>query len=166
MKTFKGKPVTLVGDTKKLGDIAPDFKVLNHKNEYVNLSDFKSKYLILNVVPSLDTTVCDRQTRTVNQELSEINDLTVLTISNDLPFAQARWCGNAGLENVITLSDYIELDFANKYGTYIKELRLQARSVFVLDQNRKIIYLEYVDEMSQHLNFDELLSFVKNLPKE
>ena len=102
----------------------------------------------------------------MNQELSEIEDLTVLTISNDLPFAQARWCGNAGLDNIITLSDYIELDFGNKYGTYIKELRLQARSVFVLDQNRKIIYIEYVDEMSSHLNFDELLTFVKNLPKE
>jgi thiol peroxidase len=83
-----------------------------------------------------------------------------------LPFAQARWCGNAGLDNIITLSDYIELDFGNKYGTYIKELRLLARSVFVLDQNRKIIYTEYVDEMSSHLNFDELLTFVKNLPKE
>lgn len=166
MKTFKGKPVTLIGDTKKVGDSAPDFKVLNNKNEYVNLTDYKTKYIILNVVPSLDTTVCDRQTRTVNQELSEVENLTVLTISNDLPFAQARWCGNAGLDNVITLSDYIELDFANKYGTYIKELRLQARSVFVLDANRKIIYTEYVDEMSSHLDFDKLLSFVKNLPKE
>ncbi len=166
MKTFKGKPVTLVGNTKKIGETAPDFKVLNNKNEYVNLSDFKTKYIILNIVPSLDTTVCDRQTRTVNQELSDYEDLTVLTISNDLPFAQARWCGNAGLDNVITLSDYIELDFANKYGTYIKELRLQARSVFVLDEQRKIIYIEYVDEMSSHLNFDELLSFVKNLPKD
>ncbi len=166
MKTFKGKPVTLIGDTKKVGDSAPDFKVLNNKNEYVALNDYKTKYIILNVVPSLDTTVCDRQTRTVNQELSDIDDMTVLTISNDLPFAQARWCGNAGLDNVITLSDYIDLDFANKYGTYIKELRLQARSVFVLDEQRKIIYTEYVDEMSSHLDFDQLLNFVKNLPKE
>jgi len=166
MKTFKGKPVTLIGDTKKVGDSAPDFKVLNNKNEYVTLNDYKTKYIILNVVPSLDTTVCDRQTRTVNQELSDIDDMTVLTISNDLPFAQARWCGNAGLDNVITLSDYIDLDFANKYGTYIKELRLQARSVFVLDEQRKIIYTEYVDEMSSHLDFDQLLNFVKNLPKE
>jgi thioredoxin-dependent peroxiredoxin len=166
MKTFKGKPVTLIGDTKKVGDVAPDFKALNNKNEYINLSDFKTKYIILNVVPSLDTTVCDRQTRTVNQELSKIANLTVLTISNDLPFAQARWWGSAGLDNIITLSDYIELDFANKYGTYIKELRLQARSVFVLDEHRKMIYIEYVDEMSSHLNFDDLLSFVKNLPKD
>lgn len=166
MKTFKGKPITLLGETKKVGDLAPDFHALNTKNEVKKLSDYKSRYVILNVVPSLDTTVCDMQARTVNSELAERQDVTVLTISNDLPFAQARWCGNAGLPNVITLSDHMDLDFANKYGTNIKELRLQARSVFVLDEHRRIVYLEYVDEMSQHLQFDELLSFFKKLPKE
>ena len=166
MKTFKGKPVTLLGETKKVGDFAPNFKALSTKNETKQLSDYKDRYVILNVVPSLDTTVCDMQARTVNKELAERDDVLVLTISNDLPFAQARWCGNSGLPNIITLSDYLDLDFANKYGTNIKELRLQARSVFVLDADRKIIYAEYVDEMSQHLNFDELLTFVKKLPKE
>jgi thioredoxin-dependent peroxiredoxin len=166
MKTFKGKPVTLLGETKKVGDFAPNFKALSIKSETKQLSDFKERYVILNVVPSLDTTVCDMQARTVNKELSEREDVLVLTISNDLPTAQARWCGNSGMPNIITLSDYLDLDFANKYGTNIKELRLQARSVFVLDAERKIIYVEYVDEMSQHLNFDELLTFVKKLPKE
>ncbi len=166
MKTFKGKPITLLGDTKKVGDIAPDFKALNTKNEFKSLSDFKSKYIVLNVVPSLDTTVCDVQARTVNSELAEREDVLVITISNDLPTAQARWCGNAGLNNVITLSDHIDLDFAHKYGTLIKELRLQARSVFVLNEQREILYLEYVDEMSQHLNFDELIHFIKQSPKE
>lgn len=166
MKTFKGKPITLLGDTKKVGDIAPDFKALNTKNELKSLSDYKSKYIVLNVVPSLDTTVCDVQARTVNTELSEREDVLVITISNDLPFAQARWCGNAGLSNVITLSDHLDLDFADKYGTLIKELRLQARSVFVLNEQREILYLEYVDEMSQHLNFDELIQFIRQLPKE
>jgi thiol peroxidase len=166
MKTFKGKPITLLGETKKVGDLAPDFHALNTKSEVKSLSDYKSKYIVISVVPSLDTNVCDRQTRTVNSELTERDDVIVITISNDLPFAQARWCGNAGLENVITLSDYLDLDFAAKYGTNIKELRLQARSVFVLDEQRRIIYLEYVDEMSQHLKFDELISFVKKLPKE
>lgn len=166
MKTFKGKPITLLGDTKKVGDIAPDFKALNTKNEQKSLSDFKNKYIVLNVVPSLDTTVCDVQARTVNSELAEREDVLVITISNDLPFAQARWCGNAGLNNVITLSDHLDLDFAQKYGTLIKELRLQARSVFVLNEQREILYLEYVDEMSQHLNFDELIQFIKQLPKE
>lgn len=166
MKTFGGKQITLLGETKKVGDLAPDFKVVNNKFETKHLSDYKTKYVVLNVVPSLDTTVCDRQARTVNKELSERDDLVVLTISNDLPFTQEKWCGSSGLENVITLSDYQDLDFANKYGTNIKELRLQARSVFVLDAKRKIVYLEYLDEMSQHLNFDELLTFIKTLPKE
>ena len=166
MKTFKGKPVTLLGEEKKIGDQAPNFKVLNNKSETMQLSDFKARYIVLNVVPSLDTTVCDMQTRTVNKELTERDDVVALTLSNDLPFAQSRWCGNSGLSNVITLSDHLELDFANKYGTLIKELRLLARSVFVLNEQREIIYCEYVDEMTQHLDYDKLIPFVKELPKE
>jgi len=166
MKTFKGKPVTLLGETKKVGDNAPDFKALTTKNEMVHLKEFNQKYIVLNVVPSLDTTVCDLQGRTVNRELASRNDCLVLTISNDLPTAQSRWCGNSGLENVITLSDYLELDFATKYGVHMKENRLLARSVFVLDEKRQVIYVEYVDEMSTHINYDQLIGFVKQLPKE
>ncbi len=166
MKTFKGKPITLLGETKKVGDSAPDFHVLTNKGETTHLSDYKSKYVIINVVPSLDTTVCDMQTRTVNKELTSRDDIAILTISNDLPAAQAKWCGNSGIPNVITLSDHIDLDFANKYGTNIKELRLQARAIFVLDKERKIIYAEYVDEMSNHLDYDKLVEFVKELPED
>ena len=166
MKTFKGKPVTLLGETKKVGDNAPDFKALTTKNEMIHLKEFNQKYIVLNVVPSLDTTVCDLQGRTVNRELASRNDCLVLTISNDLPTAQSRWCGNFGLENVITLSDYLELDFATKYGVHMKENRLLARSVFVLDEKRQVIYVEYVDEMSTHINYDQLIGFVKQLPKE
>ncbi|MBE0700430.1 MAG: thiol peroxidase [Acholeplasmataceae bacterium] len=166
MKTNRNKPITLFGTLKKIGEDAPDFKAVNTKFETMSLSDFKARYVILNVVPSLDTTVCDRQARTVNTELTDREDVVVLTISNDLPFAQARWCGNSGLPNVITLSDYLDFDFGKKYGTLIQELKLQARSVFVLNESRKIIYLEYVDEMSQHINFDELIGFLKKLPKE
>jgi thiol peroxidase len=166
MKTFKQNPITVLGDVKKVGDIAPNFKALSQGLEEMSLSDYKTKYIVLNVVPSLDTSVCSMQTRRVNQDLVSREDVTVLTISNDLPFAQSRWCGNAGLDNVITLSDHRELDFANKYGTNIKELRLQARSVFVLDEKRKILYLEYLDEMTEHLNYDKLTDFVKALPKE
>jgi thiol peroxidase len=166
MKTFKGKPVTLLGETKSVGDLAPNFHVINNKSETVELSDYKSKYVILNVVPSLETTVCDMQTKTVNKELTNRDDLVVLTISNDLPATQAKWCGASGLDQVITLSDHIDLDFANKYGTNIKELRLQARAIFVLDKQRKIQYLEYVDEMSNHINYDKLITFVKELPKD
>ena len=166
MKTFKQNPITVLGDVKKVGDVAPNFKALSQGLEEMSLSDYKTKYIVLNVVPSLDTSVCSMQTRRVNQDLVSREDVTVLTISNDLPFAQSRWCGNAGLDNVITLSDHRELDFANKYGTNIKELRLQARSVFVLDEKRKILYLEYLDEMTEHLNYDKLTEFVKALPKE
>lgn len=166
MKTFKNNPITVLGTVKKVGDIAPDFKALSQDLEDKKLSDFKSKYIVLNVVPSLDTSVCSMQTRRVNSDLVSRDDVLVITISNDLPFAQSRWCGNAGLDNVITLSDHRELDFANKYGTNIKELRLQARSVFVLDENRKILYIEYLDEMSEHLDYDKLIDFVKALPKE
>ncbi len=166
MKTFKQKPITVLGDVKKVGDKAPDFKAISQSLEEKKLSDYKSKYIVLNVVPSLDTSVCSLQTRRVNADLVSRDDVIVITISNDLPFAQSRWCGNAGLDNVITLSDHRDLDFANKYGTNIRELRLQARSVFVLDQNRKIIYIEYLNEMSEHLDYDKLTQFVQALPKE
>lgn len=165
MKTFGGNPITVLGEVKKVGDLAPNFKALNKSLEEKELKDFKEKYIVLNVVPSLDTSVCDLQSRTVNKDLADRDDVLVITISNDLPFAQSRWCGNAGLENIITLSDHRNLDFANKYGVNIKELRLLARSAFVLDEKRKIVYLEYLDEMTNHLNYDKLINFVKKLPK-
>jgi thiol peroxidase len=165
MKTVGGNPITVLGEVKKVGDFAPNFKALNKSLEEKELKDFKEKYIVLNVVPSLDTSVCDLQSRTVNKDLADRDDVLVITISNDLPFAQSRWCGNAGLENIITLSDHRNLDFANKYGVNIKELRLLARSAFVLDEKRKIVYLEYLDEMTNHLNYDKLINFVKKLPK-
>lgn len=166
MKTFKGKPVVLLGETKKVGDKAPNFSVLTNLRKSAQLSDFKQKYVVLNVVPSLETSVCDMQARTVNRELAIRHDTIVITISNDLPEVQGKWCGNSGLDNVVTLSDYKDLDFGNKYGVNMKELGLLARSVFVLDQNRKVVYAEYVDEMTTHIKYDQLIDFVKQLPKE
>lgn len=110
MKTFGGNPITVLGEVKKVGDLAPNFKALNKSLEEKELKDFKEKYIVLNVVPSLDTSVCDLQSRTVNKDLADRDDVLVITISNDLPFAQSRWCGNAGLENIITLSDHRNLD--------------------------------------------------------
>lgn len=165
MKTFGGNRITVLGKEQKVGDLAPNFKALNQSLEEKELKDFKEKYIVLNVVPSLDTSVCDLQSRTVNKDLADRDDVLVITISNDLPFAQRRWCGNAGLDNIITLSDHKDLDFANKYGVNIKEHRLLARSVFVLDEKRKIVYLEYLDEMTHHLNYDKLIKFVEKLPK-
>ncbi|MDD2575707.1 MAG: thiol peroxidase [Acholeplasmataceae bacterium] len=166
MKTFANNPITILGITQKVGNKAPNFKALAQDLSEKQLTDFTAPYIVLNVVPSLDTGVCDMQTRTVNQDLVSRDDVLVITVSNDLPFAQSRWCGNAGLDNVITLSDHRELDFANKYGTNIKELRLQARSVFVLDDKRNIVYLEYIDEMTHHINYDKLINFVNQLPKK
>ncbi len=165
MPTFGGHPVTLIGETKKVGDQAPDFKVMKTDLDWVHLSDYKQPYVVLSVVPSLDTSVCSMQTRTVNSELASRDDLVVLTISNDTPFAQARWCGNEGLDNIITLSDNVLLDFAHKYGTDMKEFRFQSRAIFVLNQQRKVIYVEYLDEMSNHPNYDKLVDFVQGLPK-
>ena len=165
MATFGGRPVTLLGEKKKICDQAPDFKVMKTNLEWVKLSDYKTPYVVLSVVPSLDTSVCSMQTRTVNEELASFDDLVVLTISNDTPFAQARWCGQEGLDNIITVSDNILLDFAHKYGTDMKELRLQSRAVFVLDENRKIIYVEYLEEMSNHPDYDKLIQFIKQLPR-
>lgn len=165
MKTFKNKQITVLGTELKVGDQAPNFIVVNNDLEKVSLSDFNTTdYIVINVVPSLDTTVCELQTTTVNEELSKYENLQVITMSNDLPFAQKRWCGNRGLDNIITLSDYQNHDFGMKYGALIDELKLLARSIFVLDENRKVIYVDYADEMSQHLNYDSLLEFIDGLP--
>ncbi|PKK87090.1 MAG: thiol peroxidase [Tenericutes bacterium HGW-Tenericutes-8] len=160
MKTFKQKPITVLGKTLAVGDQAPDFFAINRGLETKHLKDFDQKYVILNVVPSLDTSVCSLQTRTINERLAAFSNALVLTISNDLPFAQARYCGAEGLDNIITLSDHRDLDFAMKYGVLIQELRLLARSVFVLDENRKVIYVDYLDEMTLHPNYDQLFAFL------
>ena len=164
MPSFAGRPVHLVGKPVRVGDVVRNFTVINTDLKPVQFDDYRSyKYRVINVVPSLDTGVCDFQTRKINQELARRKDLVVLTISNDLPFAQLRWCGNSGLEQIITLSDYKDLDFANAFGTLISEYRLQTRAVFVIDQQNKVLYAEYVDEVTNHPNYDALLEFVNSL---
>lgn len=163
MKTMKGNPITVLGSVKKVGDKALEFFVVNQDMETISSNSFKTPYLLLNVVPSLDTGVCDLQTRRFNTALAQKKDFTVITISNDLPFAQRRWCGASGLESVTTVSDYRDLDFAHKYGVLIKENRLLARSVFVIDEKRNIIYVEYLDEMGNHPNYDKVLKFIESL---
>lgn len=165
MPLFKGKPVTLLGRKINVGDYVDNFDVLNNSFERVSLNDFSNyAYRVINVVPSLDTGVCDAQTRRINVALTNSLDTVVLTISNDLPFAQRRWCGASGLTNVITLSDYLHRDFALKFGVLIQENHLLARSVFVLDAKNKIIYCEYVNDMSTHPNYDALLDFLQKQP--
>lgn len=152
--TFKGNPVTLLGPELKVGDQAPDFKVLANDLSEVTLADSKGFVRIISVVPSLDTGVCDAQTRRFNEKAGGIDGVKVLTVSVDLPFAQKRWCGAAGVENVQTLSDHRDLSFGTAYGVAIKEMRLLARAVFVVDQNDQIVYVEYVPESTNHPDYE------------
>ena len=159
--TFKGNPVTLVGNEVKVGDTAPDFTVLANDLSPVTLADSKGSVRIISVVPSLDTGVCDQQTRRFNEEAASLEGVRVLTISVDLPFAQKRWCGAAGVDRVQTLSDHRDLSFGTAYGVVIKELRLLARAVFVVDKNDMVVYAEYVPEVTQHPNYEAAIEAAK-----
>lgn len=162
--TFKGNPITLIGPELKVGDTAPDFKLNKNLLEEVSLQDYAGKIKLISVVPSLDTGVCDAQTRRFNQAAAELGEeVVILTVSVDLPFAQARWCGAAGIESVITLSDYKENSFGKDYGVLIKEFKLDHRAVFVLDKDNTIRYAEYLNEMSEHPDYDKPIAAVKEL---
>ncbi|WP_342565520.1 thiol peroxidase [Paenibacillus sp. FSL R7-0345] len=161
---FKGNPITLVGPELKVGDSAPDFTVSKNLLEDASLRDYAGKIKLISVVPSLDTGVCDAQTRRFNSEAAELgDDVVILTISTDLPFAQARWCGAAGIDRVITLSDHKDAAFGQAYGVLIKEFRLDMRSIFVIDKNDKLTYVEYLGEMTEHPNYDAAVAAVKEL---
>lgn len=156
--TFKNDPVTLLGAEKKVGDSAPDFMVLANDLSKKHLSDYKGKVKVISVVPSIDTGVCSEQTRRFNQEATNLENVQILTISMDLPFAQKRWCAANGIDRVDTLSDHREADFGQKYGVLIEELRLLSRAVFVVDENDKITYVEYLSEVSNHPDYEAVLS--------
>lgn len=158
--TFAGNPVTLMGTEAQVGDKASNFTVLDTSLQEKTLDDFPG-VRIISVVPSLDTGVCDAQTRKFNEEASELENVTVLTISVDLPFAQKRWCGSAGLDDVVTLSDHRELSFGQAFGVVIEEMRLLARSVFVVDSNGVITYAEYVNEVTNHPNYEAAVEAAK-----
>ena len=162
--TFKGNPLTVMGDQVAVGDKAPDFELVGNDLSTVTLGDSAGKVRLISVVPSLDTGICDAQTRRFNEEIANLGDNVVgYTISADLPFAQSRWCGNAGVENVITLSDHRDMNFANAYGTHVKELRLEQRAVFVVDGDGTIRYAEYVPEIAQHPDYDAALAALKDV---
>lgn len=162
--TFKGNPITLVGPELKAGDTAPDFKLNKDLLTEVSLKDFSGKVKLISVVPSIDTGVCDAQTRRFNEEASKLGDkVQILTVSVDLPFAQARWCGAAGVDRVVMLSDYKSKSFGQAYGVLIKELQLDMRSIFVIDVEDKIRYVEYLGEMTDHPNYDAALEAIKSL---
>jgi len=158
--TFQGNPLTLEGTQVKVGDTAPDFTVVNNDLNPLKLNDTKGKRVFL-TVPSLDTPVCDTEVRRFNQEASKLGDVTIYTISMDLPFAQARWCGGAGIDKVITASDYKDREFGKNYGVYINELGLLSRAVFVVDENNKVTYVEYLNEITEEPNYDNALAALK-----
>lgn len=159
--TFKGNPMTLIGNEVKVGDKAPDFTVLANDLSPVTLADTAGKVRLISVVPSIDTGVCDAQTRRFNEEAAKVDNVEVLTISADLPFAQKRWCAAAGLENVKTLSDHRDFSFAEAYGVGMKELRLLARSVFVIDSSDTVTYAEYVGEGTDHPDYTAAVEAAK-----
>jgi thiol peroxidase len=162
--TFKGNPLTLIGDEVKIGDTIPDVEILGNTLAPVRLSSFRGRVMIISSVPSLDTAVCDIETRRFNKEAASLgNNIVILTVSMDLPFAQARWCGAAGIDKVQTLSDHREAAFGKAFGVLIKELRLLARAIFVADKQGVIRYIQLVKEMTSEPNYDEVIAAAKKL---
>jgi thioredoxin-dependent peroxiredoxin len=163
--TLRGNPMTLVGSEVKAGQKAPDFEVVNDSMQPVNLEKTGQSVRIFSVVPSLDTPVCDAQTRRFNEEAAKLPGVDIYTISMDLPFAQKRWCGAFGIDKVKMLSDHRNGSFGEHYGTLIKELRIESRAIFVLDKDNTVKHVEYVKEVADHPNYDAALSAVRSLTK-
>jgi len=162
--TLHGNPVTLTGSAVGVGDKAPDFTVLDNDLSPVNLSSFRGRICVITAVPSLDTPVCDTETRRFNKEAEGLGpDVQVLVVSMDLPFAQKRWCGAAGIERVQTLSDHRDAAFGTAYGVLIKELRLLARAIFVVDREGVVRYVQLVKEVSQEPDYDNVIAAVRRL---
>lgn len=160
--TSKGKPLTVLGEVVKVGDKAPDFTLTANDWSPVTLNDSAGKVRLISVVPSLDTGICDAQTRRFNEEASALGDqVVVLTVSADLPMAQKRWCGAASVERVQTLSDHKEMSFGDAYGTHIQEMRIEQRAVFVVDANDTLTHVEYVPEIAQHPDYEAAIAAVK-----
>jgi thioredoxin-dependent peroxiredoxin len=156
--TLRGNPLTLVGPELKVGDTAPDFEAVDSSLQSVTLEKTGNKVRIFSVVPSLDTPVCDAQTKRFEDTAAKLPDLSILSVSMDLPFAQKRWCGTFGIDHVKMLSDHRTGSFGEQYGTLIKELRIESRAIFVVDKQNKIRYVEYVKEVGDHPNYEAALA--------
>ena len=161
--TFAGNPLTLLGNEIKVGDKAPDFIAVGTGLTSVKLSDYTGKTVIIAAYPSVDTSVCAAQNRRFNAEVNQLRDVVVLSISCDLPFAQSRFCAAEGLDNIVTISDHKDLDFGEKYGFVIKELRLLARGTVVIDKSGIVRYVEYVSEVTKEPDYEAALTLLKSL---
>ena len=162
MVKFQGNPVHLEGTEVCLGETFKDFIVSKNDLSPLTLKATKGIRVFL-TVPSLDTPVCDMEIRSFNEKINDFKDVTCYTISMDLPFAQSRWCGLAGIERVTTASDYKDRSFGKSTGTYITELGLLTRSAFVVDSNNKVVYVEYVEEITSEPNYEKILNAVRNI---
>lgn len=162
--TLKGNPLTTIGQKLSVGDKAPDFKLVANDLSTVTLVDSAGKARLVSVVPSLDTGICDFQTKRFNQEAANFGpNVVILTVSAEHPFNQKRWCGAAGVDQVQVLSDHMDMNFGTAYGVYVKELRLDQRSIFVIDAKDVIRYVEYVPEISQHPDYEAALAALKSV---
>ena len=160
--TLKGSPLTVLGPELKVGDKAPDFEAVDNGLKAVTLATTGNGVRIFSVIPSLDTPVCDAQTKRFNEEVVKLPGVEVFTISADLPFAQKRWCGAFGVDNVKMLSDYKDSSFGENYGTLIKDLRILSRAIFVVDKENTIRHAEYVKEVADHPNYEAALAAAKS----
>ena len=160
--TMKGKPLTLIGPELKVGDAAPDFTAVDVNLKDVSLADTGHNVRIFSVVPSLDTPVCDAQTKRFSEALAKLPGVDIITVSMDLPFAQKRWCGAFGVDKVIMLSDHRGGSFGEQYGTLIKELRIESRAIFVVDPQNKIRHIEYVKEVADHPDYEAALAAARS----
>ncbi len=161
--TFKGNPLTLVGPELKTGEKAPNFEVVDKTMSNIDLKSTSGQVRIFSVVPSLDTPVCDMQTKRFNEEATKLPGIKMYTISMDLPFAQARWCGAFGVDNVTMLSDHRNGSFGAAFGTLIKEWRIESRAIFVLDKDDTVQHVEYVKEVADHPDYDAALARAREL---
>ncbi len=162
--TMKGNPITLLGKEITVGQAAPEATLVANDLSEVKLSSFQGTPVVLSVVPSLDTGICDLQTKRFSKEAANLGGkVKILTISMDLPFAQKRWCGAAGVSNVQTLSDYRFASFGEAYGVLIKGLRLLTRAIFVIDSTGKVQYKQLVAEVATEPNYDAVLQALKNI---
>jgi thiol peroxidase len=160
--SMHGNPLTLIGKELSVGDPAPDVELLDNDLNPIRLSSFQGKVCVISSVPSLDTPVCDMETRRFNEAAGQLDDdVVILTVSVDLPFAQKRWCGAAGVENVVTLSDHRDTAFGTAFGVLVKELRLLGRSIFIIDRNGTIQYIQHVKELSEEPDYDAVLEAVQ-----
>jgi len=159
-----GKPATLLGDELKVGEAAPEFTAVGNDMKPVRLADFRGKVVVISAVPSLDTPICDMETRRFNSEAANLGpDVVILTVSMDLPFAQKRWCGAAGVDRVVTVSDHRDESFGTAYGVLIKDVRLLARAVFVVDRQGVVRYIQLVKETGTEPDYAPVLQAVKGL---